>query len=98
MINIIFKCQKNICENIHSLHHYLTWFLAHIFVLAPYCVVCFRVRGTTRQVFVVDVVDATLANRGIFTQWYAHDAKVASTWYKYANGIPSPFGNDTYSP
>jgi hypothetical protein len=48
--------------------------------------------------FVVDVVDATLANHGIFTRWYAHDAKVASTWYMRANGIPSPSNSDTDSP
>jgi hypothetical protein len=40
------------------------------------CVVCFRVRGTTREMFVVDVMEVTLANREIFTQWHAHDAKV----------------------
>jgi hypothetical protein len=32
-----------------------------------YCVVCFAVQGTTREVFVADVVDATLANHGVFT-------------------------------
>jgi hypothetical protein len=31
-----------------------------------YCVVCIRVQGTTREVFVVDVVEVALANRGIF--------------------------------
>ncbi len=36
MINIILKCQKNnICKKVHSFHHYLTWFLAPIFVLSP---------------------------------------------------------------
>jgi hypothetical protein len=90
MINIILKCQKKKCENVHSFHHYPTWFLAPISIFAPYCVVCFRVQGNIRQVFVVDVMDTTLANHKIFTQWYAHDAKVTSTWYKSANGIPSP--------
>jgi hypothetical protein len=32
-----------------------------------YCVVYFRVQGTTKGVFVVDVVDATLTNCGVFT-------------------------------
>jgi hypothetical protein len=47
---------------------------------------------------VVDVVDATLTNHGVFTTWYAHDAKVASVWYKRANVIPSPSSSDTNSP
>ncbi len=59
--------KKNICKKVHSFHHYPTWFLVPIFVFAPYCVVCFKVRNTTKEVFVVDVVDTTLANRGIFT-------------------------------
>jgi hypothetical protein len=69
-----------------------------IFVLTPYCVVCLRVQGTTKEVSVVDVVDTTLTNCGIFTLWYAHDVKVASTWYMRANGILSPSNNDKYSP
>jgi hypothetical protein len=32
-----------------------------------YCVACFEVQGTTKKVFVVDVVDATLTNHGVFT-------------------------------
>ncbi len=35
MTNITFKCKKNICKKIHSFHHYLTWYLASIFVLTP---------------------------------------------------------------
>ncbi len=36
MINITLKWQeKNICKNVHNFHHYLTWFLAPIFVFAP---------------------------------------------------------------
>ncbi len=46
----------------------------------------------------VDVVDAILANHGVFMQRYAHDAKVASVWYRRANGIPYPSGNDIDSP
>ncbi len=63
-----------------------------------YCVVCFKVRGTTKEVFMVDVMDATLANHEVFTQCHAHDTKVASAWYKRANGIPSPSNSDTDSP
>jgi hypothetical protein len=63
-----------------------------------YCVVCFRVQGTNREVFVTNVVDAKLANCGVFMQWHTHDVKVASTWYMNANGIPSPFGSDINSP
>jgi len=63
-----------------------------------YCVVYFKVRSTTKEVFVADVVDVTLANRGVFTRRDAHDAKVASTQYKRANGIPSTSGSDTNSP
>jgi hypothetical protein len=29
-----------------------------------YCIVCFRVQGTTKEVFVADDVDATLTNQG----------------------------------
>ncbi len=42
-----------------------------------------------------DVMDVTLANRGVFTRQHTHDAEVALVWYKRANGIPSPFGSDT---
>jgi hypothetical protein len=27
--------KKNICKKVHSFHHYLTWFLATIFILSP---------------------------------------------------------------
>jgi hypothetical protein len=63
-----------------------------------YSVVYFKVRNTTREVFVANVVGTTLANCRVFTRQHAHDAKVVSMWYKRANGIPSPFSNDTYSP
>jgi hypothetical protein len=43
-----------------------------------YCVNYFRVRGTTREVFMVNVMDVTLANRAVFMRQHAHDAKVAS--------------------
>jgi len=42
MINITLKChmkkkkKKNICKKVHNFHHCLTWFLALIFVLAPF--------------------------------------------------------------
>jgi hypothetical protein len=51
-----------------------------------YCVVCFRVRGTTREVFMVNVMEATLANHGVFTPRHAKGAKIASMRYKRANG------------
>jgi hypothetical protein len=63
-----------------------------------YCVVCFGVRGTTKEVFVVDVVDVALANRGVFMRQHTHDAEVSLAQYKKANGIPSPFDNDINSP
>ncbi len=63
-----------------------------------YCVICFRVRGTTRDVFVVDVMDAQLANHGVFMQWHAYDAEVTLMQYMKTNGIPSPFGSDIDSP
>jgi hypothetical protein len=53
---------------------------------------------TTREVFVTNVVDAILANYGEFMWWHAHDAEVASTQYKKANGIPSPLSSDTNNP
>jgi hypothetical protein len=45
-----------------------------------------------------DVVETTLANHGVFMCQHAHDVEVALTRYKKANGIPSPFSSDTYSP
>ncbi len=63
-----------------------------------YCVVCFRVQGTTKEVFVGNIVDTTLAYHGVFTQQHAHDAKVSLAWYMKANGIPSPSSSDTFSP
>jgi hypothetical protein len=63
-----------------------------------YHVICFKVEGTTREVFMADVVDVALANCGVFTWQHAHDAKVALAWYNKANGIPSPSSSDTYSP
>ncbi len=46
----------------------------------------------------VDVVDATLANREVFMRWHANDAKVSSSQYRKANGIPSSFDSDIDSP
>ncbi len=63
-----------------------------------YYVVCFKVRSTTREVFVADAMEATLANYKIFTHRHAHDVEVASTQYKKATRIPSPFNSDTYNP
>jgi hypothetical protein len=63
-----------------------------------YCVVYFKIQRTTKEVFVADVMDVTLANHGVFMQWHAHDAEVTSVWYKKANGIPSLFSNETNSP
>jgi hypothetical protein len=42
------------------------------------CVVYFRVQSTTKEVFVVDVMDpdATLANRRVFTRRSSHNAKI----------------------
>jgi len=31
-----------------------------------YCVVCFKVQGTTKEMFMVNVVDTILANLGVF--------------------------------
>jgi len=47
---------------------------------------------------VVDVMEAALANHGVFTCWHAQDAKVTSTQYRRANGIPSPSSSDIDSP
>jgi hypothetical protein len=44
---------------------------------------------------VVDVVDTTLTNCKVFTQWHAHDVEVALARYKRGNGIPSLSSNDT---
>ncbi len=44
-----------------------------------YCVICFRVQGTTKEVFVANAMEVALANRKIFTCRHTHDAKVAST-------------------
>jgi hypothetical protein len=63
-----------------------------------YYVVCLKVRSTTREVFMANVVKVALANHRIFMRRHAHDAKVASTQYKKANGIPSPFNSDIDSP
>jgi hypothetical protein len=63
-----------------------------------YSVICFKVRNNTREVFVANVVGTTLVDHMVFTRRHDHDAKVVSMWYKKANGIPSPFSNDTYSP
>jgi hypothetical protein len=63
-----------------------------------YCVVFFKVRGTTKEGFMADVMDVTFTNHEVFTQHHTHDAKVASVWYKRANGIPSPSNNHTDSP
>jgi hypothetical protein len=62
------------------------------------CVVYFGVWGTTKEVFVVDVMDVTLANCRIFMWQHAHDAEVTPMQYRRANGIPSPFNSDTNSP
>jgi hypothetical protein len=55
-----------------------------------YYLIYFRVHGTIREVFVINVMDATLANREVFMWWHAHDAEVALVRYKKAHGIPSP--------
>jgi hypothetical protein len=63
-----------------------------------YFVVFFKVQGTIKEVFVADVVEARLANRKVFTRRHTQDAKVASTQYKRANGIPSSSNSDINSP
>ncbi len=63
-----------------------------------YSIICFRVRRTTKEVFVANVMEATLANHKVFTHQHAQDAEVTSAQYKKANGIPSPFSNDTDNP
>jgi hypothetical protein len=61
-----------------------------------YYIVCLKVWCTTREVFVVNVVDVALANCGVFMQWHTHDVEVALMRYKKVNGILSPSNNDTY--
>jgi len=63
-----------------------------------YCVVCFRVWGTIKEVFVANVMDVTLANHEVFAWWHTHDVKVALVWYKKADGIPSSSNIDINSP
>ncbi len=48
----------------------------------------------------VDVVEVTLANCGVFMHWHAKDTKFALVRYKEAYGIPSHSSKDThtYSP
>ncbi len=60
-----------------------------------HCVVYFKVQGTTKEVFMVDVVDVVLANRRVFTQRHTQDVEVALVWYKKTNGIASSFDSDT---
>jgi hypothetical protein len=62
-----------------------------------YCV-CFKVEGTIKEVFMANVMEATLANHGVFMRQHAHDVEVALAWYMRANGIPSPFNNDINNP
>jgi predicted metal-binding protein len=63
-----------------------------------YRVVCFKVRNTTKDVFVAHVVDVAFANCGVFMGQHTHDAKVSLIQHKVANGIPSPSDNDINSP
>jgi hypothetical protein len=63
-----------------------------------YCVVCFKVQGTTKEMFMANAINATLANHEVFSQCHAHDAKVALVWHRRANGIPSPSSSDINSP
>jgi hypothetical protein len=60
-----------------------------------YYVVYFSVRGTTKEVFMIDIVDASLTNRMVLCDNTPMMRKVSSTRYKKANGIPSPSCNDT---
>ncbi len=45
-----------------------------------------------------NVVDATLANCGVFMQLHTPNVEAASIWYMKANGIPSPSCSDIDSP
>ncbi len=45
-----------------------------------------------------DAMEATLVNHRVFMYQHAHDAKVTSTGYRRANGIPSPSSNDIDNP
>lgn len=56
-----------------------------------YCLVCFKVQGIIKEVFVVNVVGVTLAKHGVFMNRHTQDVKVAST--QKAIGIPSPSNN-----
>jgi hypothetical protein len=37
-----------------------------------YYIICCKVQNTTREVFVANVMDATLTNHRVFMQWHAH--------------------------
>jgi hypothetical protein len=63
-----------------------------------YYVVYFKLQGSIKEVFVADAMEATLVNHRVFMYQHAHDAKVTSTGYRRANGIPSPSSNDIDNP
>ncbi len=39
-----------------------------------FCVICFKVQNTTKEVFVANVVQATLANQGVLVHQVAQGA------------------------
>jgi len=49
-------------------------------------------------VFVVDIVEETLANHRVFTHRHTQGVEVASMQYKKDNGIPSSSISDANSP
>ncbi len=55
--------KKNICKKIHSFHHYPTWFLAPIFVLAP---TCFDQLNPTSQAFAI-AIDVSFEEGNVFS-------------------------------
>jgi len=55
-----------------------------------YCVVYFKVQGNIKEVFVANVMEATLANCKIFMYRHAQDVKVTSSGYRRANGSHPP--------
>jgi hypothetical protein len=67
------------------------------FICNAYYIVLF-VLGTTKEMFVANVVDVALANRRVFMQRCAHDVEASLAQYRKANGIPAPFDNDISNP
>jgi len=59
-----------------------------------YCLVCFKVQGIIKEVFVVNVVGVTLAKHGVFMNRHTQDVKVASTQKGHWDPIPFQYAID----